>query len=177
MTDNDPKYDLGGNNDIRLPENTCGAVYALNVASNAAIGSDYVAYDMKGLVAGIPTDYTGTALEGNKCDVSSVAEPDNISFLEGGNTLVIGEDTSKHPNDMVWAYDINTGKMQRIATGPFGSEMTNAYWYKDINGFGYLTNTVQHPFGEVSDSYVRPAGVEAKTETGVIGPFDFSKLK
>ncbi|WP_373017327.1 alkaline phosphatase PhoX [Thiomicrorhabdus sp.] len=170
-------YDLGGNDDIQLSENTCGAVYALDVAYNETVGSNYVAYSMKGLIAGIPTTYTGTALEGNTCDVSSLAEPDNATFLEGTNTLVIGEDTSKHPNDMVWSYDLNTGKLQRIATGPYGSEMTNSYWYKDINGFGYLTNTAQHPFGEVSGSYVRPAGVEVKSEVGVVGPFDFSKLK
>ncbi|BBP43871.1 alkaline phosphatase PhoX [Thiosulfativibrio zosterae] len=178
MEDNNASNDLGGNNDIKLTKNSCGAVYSLGVATDTTIGSDYVAYNMKGLVAGIPTTYSSTsALSGNTCDVDGIANPDNVTFLEGTSTLIIGEDTDMHPNDMVWSYDINTGKMQRIATGPFGSEMTNSYWYKDINGFGYLTNTAQHPFGEVSSTYVRPTGVESKTETGVIGPFNFSKLK
>ncbi len=170
-------YDLGGNNDIRVEYNPCGAVYALDVATNSTIGSDYVAYSMKGLVSGTPVDYSGTALEGNTCDVDGIASPDNVTFLQGSDILVIGEDTSAHPNDMVWAYNIKDGSMERIFTGPYGSETTSPFWHKDINGFGYLTVTTQHPFGEVSGSYTRPAGVETKSEAGYIGPFDFSDVK
>ncbi|MDG6773888.1 DUF839 domain-containing protein [Thiomicrorhabdus sp. ZW0627] len=170
-------YDIGGNNDIMLDYNKCGGVYALDVATNSTIGSDYVAYSMKGLVAGTPTDYTGTALEGNSCDVDGIANPDNLTFLEGSDILVIGEDTGYHPNDMIWAYNIKNGTMERIFTGPYGSETTSPFWHKNINGKGYLSVTVQHPFGEVSGTYVRPAGVETKTEAGYIGPFDFSKMK
>lgn len=170
-------YDLGGNNDIRVEYNPCGAVYALDVATNSTIGSDYVAYSMKGLVAGTPVDYSGTALEGNTCDVDGIASPDNVTFLQGSDILVIGEDTSAHPNDMVWAYNIKDGSMERIFTGPYGSETTSPFWHKDINGFGYLTVTTQHPFGEVSGGYTRPAGVETKSEAGYIGPFDFSDVK
>lgn len=171
------KYDIGGNNDIQLGYNYCGGVYALGVAANEDIGSDYVAYSMKGLVAGTPTDYTGTALAGNTCDVDGIANPDNLTFLEDSNMLVIGEDTGSHPNDMVWAYDVSTDKMARIATTPYGSETTSPFWYKDLNGFGYLSLVTQHPFGEVGDSYVRPTGVDIKSEAGYIGSFDFSKLK
>jgi uncharacterized protein len=171
------KYDLGGNNDIKLDYNNCGGVYTLGVAADSDIGSDYVAYSMKGLVAGTPVDYTGTAMEGNGCDVDGVANPDNLTFLEDSNILVIGEDTGEHPNDMVWAYDISTDKMSRIATTPYGSETTSPYWYKDLNGHGYLTLVTQHPFGEVGGEYVRPTGVDIRTEAGYIGNFDFSKLK
>jgi len=164
--------------DIQLEDtNKCGGVYALNVAANEGVGSSYVAYDMKGLVSGWPVDYTGTSLEGNKCDVESLAEPDNVTFLEGTDILVIGEDAGYHLNDMVWAYDISKGSLTRIATTPYGSETTSPYWYKDINGFGYLTLTTQHPFGEVSGDYVRPEGVDTRSTAGYIGPFDFSKLK
>ena len=170
-------YDIGGNNDIRLSYNYCGGVYSLGVATNEDIGSDYVAYSMKGLVAGTPVDYTGTAMAGNNCDVDGIANPDNLTFLEDSNILVIGEDTGEHPNDMVWAYDVSTDKMSRIATTPYGSETTSPYWYKDLNGHGYLTLVTQHPFGEVDKGYVRPTGVDIKTEAGYIGNFDFSKLK
>src|SRR5690606_14131063 len=45
-------YDLGGSNDIKLSGyNLCGAVYALEVAADGAIGSDYVAQNMSLLVA------------------------------------------------------------------------------------------------------------------------------
>ena len=170
-------YDLGGNNDIKLNYNKCGGVYALDTATNTTIGSDYVVYSMKGLVAGIPTDYTGTALEGNSCDVSSVSYPDNVAFLEGTDILTIGEDTSYHPNDMVWAYNVQNGSLERLVTVPYGAETTSPYWYKDLNGKGYLSLTVQHPFGEVSSGYVTPAGVSIKSEAGYVGPMDFSKLK
>jgi hypothetical protein len=163
--------------DIQLNANKCGGVYALGVAVDSTIGSDYVAYDMKGLVMGMPVDYTGTSLEGNSCDVDSLASPDNVTFLEGTDILVIGEDTDYHPNDMVWAYDVSKKTMTRIASTPYGSETTSPFWHKNINGFGYLTLTTQHPFGEVSSSYVRPAGVDIRSTAGYVGPFDFSKLK
>jgi secreted PhoX family phosphatase len=163
--------------DIKVASNGCGGVYALDVAANSTIGSDYVAYSMKGMVAGTAVDYTGTALEGNTCDIDGIASPDNLTFLEGSDVLVIGEDTSAHPNDMMWAYNIKDGTMDRIYTGPYGSESTSPFWHKNINGKGYLTATTQHPFGEVPSTYVVPAGVETMTEAGYIGPFDFSKMK
>lgn len=163
--------------DIQLARNKCGGVYALGVAKDETIGSDYVAYDMKGLVAGTPTDYTGTSLEGNSCDIDSLASPDNVTFLEGSDILVIGEDTSYHPNDMVWAYDISKKSLTRIVTAPYGSETTSPFWHKDVNGFGYLTLTTQHPFGEVGGDYQRPEGVNIKSTAGYVGPFDFSNLK
>lgn len=171
------KYDFGGSNDITLDYNKCGGVYGLDTATNSTIGSDYVVYSMKGLVAGVPTDYTGTALEGNSCDVTSVSNPDNVDFLEGSDILAIGEDTSYHPNDMVWSYNIKNKSLERLVTLPYGSETTSPYWYKDINGKGYLSLTVQHPYGEVSSGYVTPSGASIKSEAGYIGPMDFSKLK
>ncbi|WP_019604139.1 PhoX family protein [Teredinibacter turnerae] len=163
--------------DIQVETNRCGGVYSMSVALDETIGSAYVAYNMKGLVAGQSADYTGTALEGNSCDVDGIASPDNVAFLEGTDILVIGEDTSSHPNDMVWAYDITKKSLARIATTPYGSETTSPYWYKDINGFGYLTLTTQHPFGEVDKNYQRPETVDIRSTAGYVGPFDFSKLK
>lgn len=166
-----------GAGDIDVAVNRCGGVYTMSVALDETIGSQYVAYNMKGLLSGQAASYTGTALEGNTCDVDGIASPDNVAFLEGTDILVIGEDTSSHPNDMVWAYDISKKSLVRIATTPYGSETTSPFWYKDINGFGYLTLTTQHPFGEVSGSYQRPADVDVRSTAGYIGPFDFSKLK
>lgn len=182
----DDKYDFGGNDDIQLTENKCGAVYEMPVAANKDAGSDFVAYSMKGLVTGQRVDYTGTALQGNTCDVDGISEPDNVTFLADSNLLVIGEDTGNHLNDMAWAYDIANGSLTRIATTQYGSETTNPYFYKDINGFGYLTLTSQHPFGELLGApapyYTDAAGIPTdedalKTETGYVGPFDFSKVK
>lgn len=42
---------------------------------------------------------------------AAIASPDNISIMDGQNTLIIGEDTSNHQNDMVWAYNLDSGAL------------------------------------------------------------------
>ena len=64
--------------------NACGAVYALTLGTDAAIGSDYVASATKALVAGKPTNYDdGSPYAGNTCDIDGIANPDNITFMDG----------------------------------------------------------------------------------------------
>jgi secreted PhoX family phosphatase len=162
--------------DIQVANNGCGGVYALEVAANASMGSDYVAYSMKGMLAGTAMDYRGSTLEGNTCDVDGIANPDNLTFLADSDILVIGEDTGAHPNDMMWAYNIKDGTMDRLFTVPYGSEVTSPFWHKDINGKGYLTVTTQHPQGEVPGRYAVPVGGTPISEAGYIGSFDFTKM-
>ena len=150
------KYDIGGNNDIQLPSNYCGTVYELDVAVDTTIGSDYVAQNMKGLISGI--EITADS-DGNKCDLNGISNPDNVAFLEGTNILTIGEDTSKHVNNVVWAYDISKGELKRILTTPVGAETTSPFWYKDINGFGYMSAVTQHPDTTSDDVGQSSAGV------------------
>jgi secreted PhoX family phosphatase len=174
------KYDVGGFNQIRLPYNLCAGVYALDLEKNDTIGSRYVAKNMQGLVVGRMTqaydeNSTLPAYEGpfanNKCDLDSIANPDNITFIPEYNTLIIGEDTgSGHQNDMIWSYNLKTKVLTRIQTTPYGSETTSPYIYRDINGFGYLMSVVQHPFGESDDDKLNEAQ-EAFGYTGYIGPF------
>lgn len=168
--------DLGGPNQIRLAKNKCGAVYGLNLQGKRTdtdgnpIDSRYVAYDMWGLVAGQEKDYSGTQLSENTCDVDGIASPDNITYLPKYRTLVIGEDTSAHQNDYVWSLDLNSRKLTRIATTPYGSETTSPYWYTDINGYGYLTLVTQHPYGE-SDEDQAQSPADKESHIGYIGPF------
>ncbi len=174
------KYDLGGGNHIKVNANRCGAVYALDVDQN------YVAYNMHGLIAGKPTqaydpDSTlpayapDTPLANNKCDVNGLANPDNITYMPGYNTLIIGEDTgSGHQNDIVWSYNLNNGELTRIQTTPYGSETTSPYFYPNLNGHAYLMSVVQHPYGESDgdklDELDNPETAKA-AYTGYIGPF------
>ncbi|XOB62813.1 alkaline phosphatase PhoX [Campylobacterota bacterium DY0563] len=180
--------DTGGNNDIRLTENKCGAVYGLDIydasetavdSTNNAINSEYVVKNMYGVLRGEASSYdAGSDYEAYECSPDSIAHPDNITYLKGENLLVIGEDTDRHPNDFIWAYDVVNGKMTRILSTPYGSETTSPYWYKDINGFGYLTAVTQHPFGETSSSDPDYSLVESATNKessfGVVGPFNFT---
>lgn len=174
-------YDIGGNNHIKLPYNRCGGVYALDVGSNEAMDSAYVAKNMYGLVLGkmtqaydpnsdLPAYDDDGPFASNKCDLDGIANPDNITFITGYNTLIIGEDTgSGHQNDFIWAYHLQDKTLTRIMTTPYGSETTSPYIYHNINGFGYLMAVVQHPFGE-SDKDQLGQAEEAFAYTGYIGP-------
>jgi hypothetical protein len=162
--ENDPtgKYDIGGPNDIKLEtENKCGAVYALDVDSN------YDAINIYGLVAGIPD----TSVPGNTCHIDGIANPDNITYLPGYDTLIIGEDTgSGHQNDIIWSYNLTDKSLTRIQTTPYGSETTSPYFYPDINGFAYIMSVVQHPYGESDQGELQDPS-DARGYTGYMGPF------
>lgn len=146
------KYDVGGNNDIRLSYNKCGAVYEAPVKSandteNHKIDSAYVVVSMNSILEGQPLESADA--DGNKCALDKIANPDNLTYLPKYKILIIGEDTSNHLTDMIWAANIKEDKnIRRIFTVPAGSETTSPYWYPNINNFGYLMGVVQHPFGE-----------------------------
>ena len=164
------KYDLGGNNDIQLPKNKCGVVYGLDIAANATIGSDYVAANMYGVVNGIQRKYAKDGnYANNKCDIGGISNPDNVTFMTGRKTLIIGEDTgSGHQNDAIWAYNVDSQKLTRIQTTPYGSETTSPYYYPNINGYSYLMSVVQHPYGE-SDENKLSDSAQSAAYTGYIG--------
>lgn len=169
MNDNNSTFDKGGPNHIKLPKNICGTVYALDLDSN------YVAKNMYGLVSGTPKTYDASSpFASNKCDVDGISEPDNLTFMPGYKTLIIGEDTGNHQNDMIWSYNITSKTLTRIQTTPYGSETTSPYFYPDINGWGYLMSVIQHPYGE-SDQSKLPAAEAKRAYTGYIGPFPSMK--
>ncbi|WP_116133790.1 PhoX family phosphatase [Tropicimonas sp. IMCC34043] len=165
------KQDKGGPDDVQLTVNECGAVYEFDLAADADMKSDYVAKSVKGLVAGIPTDYPeNSEMAGNTCDIDGIANPDNVTFLTGTRTLIIGEDTgSGHQNDVIWAYDMETGGLTRVLSTPYGSETTSPYFYPNINGWSYIIAVVQHPYGE-SDEDKLADPTDAMAYVGYIGP-------
>lgn len=166
------KQDKGGPDHVQLAGNACGAVYRYDLGADAGIGSEFVAKTMKGLIAGKPMEYPADSpFAGNACDVDGIANPDNLSFIAGHRTLIIGEDSSEgHQNDAIWAYDLDSTQLTRIFTTPYGSETTSAYWYPEVNGFAYLMAVAQHPFGESDeDKLTDPA--DARAYAGYIGPF------
>jgi secreted PhoX family phosphatase len=156
----------GGRNDIRVALNDCGAVYALDLDPN------FVAHTMHGIVVGDPTSGTD---DKNKCNIAGIANPDNITYMPGYDTLIIGEDSgSGHQNDAIWSYNTRKGTLTRIETTPYGAESTSPYFYPNVNGFAYLMSVVQHPYGESDqDQLDNPAN--ARAYTGYIGPFPAMK--
>jgi len=182
-------YDQGGPNHIRLPYNLCGVVYALDVTggvrdtSGNPIASEFVAVNMVSEVAGRMTkawdpesDLPAYPEEGpfaaNKCDLKGIANPDNLTFIPGYGTLIIGEDTGDgHQNDAIWAYDTGRRTLTRILTTPYGAETTSPYFYPNVGGFGYLMSVVQHPYGESGQDKLMPDSGDERAYTGYIGPF------
>ncbi len=181
MLDDHKTHDKGGANDVRMPKNSCGAIFALDTASNKKdstgklIDSDYVFDKMYSLISGRPRSYEDSALRFNKCDIDGIAEPDNLTYLPGYGVLIIAEDTSKHEIDMVWAYEVGTGRLTRIQSTPYGSEATGTYWHPDINGWGYLTSVIQHPFAKANavpkELYKQISAEQKRSPVGYIGPF------
>lgn len=178
------KWDLGGPNHVRLAANRCGAVFEFTIAKDTVIGSDFVAQDARALVEGTwlqdpanpnpyPADnpYAGK----NECSVNGIANPDNVSFIPGFATLLIGEDSgSEHQNDAVWAYNVDTGELNRILTTPYGAETTGVYFYPDIGGHAYVKAQVQHPYGE-SDQGLSTGPDDLRSYTGYVGPLPAMK--
>ncbi len=157
------KYDLGGYNHIQLKHNACGGVYQLKLESDLNMKSDYVATGISGLVAGVPQD----DIE-NSCSLQGISNPDNISFLAGSNSLIIGEDTGHHQNNLVWSYNTDTEKLTPIFSSPTGAETTSTFWHKDLNGYGYLTIVTQHPLKNTqTDTHKK------ESRAGIIGPFNW----
>ncbi len=160
----DNKYDKGGRNDVKLKKNACGAVYELTMDAS------YVVTGAKSFLEGKPTEYKDGPNAGQTCDIDGIANPDNLTFIPGYNTLLIGEDTGTgHQNDAAWAVNGDTKAMTRFVTSPYGSEITGLDWYSDINGFAYLTTVIQHPYGE-SDADKLKNPEDARAYVGYIGP-------
>jgi hypothetical protein len=134
-------------NDIRLKKNSSGAVYELTLKPNQidssgnVIDSDFVPVVMEALVVG--EDMTADA-EGNKSNLDKIASPDNLFFSERMRVLFIGEDSSNHVNNYLWAYHIDTRKLVRILSLPMGAESTGLQVVDNMNGFAYIMSNYQH---------------------------------
>lgn len=158
-------FDVPSANHIKVDYNPCGGVYALD------LDKDFTATNMKALITGKPHKYEeGSEFAGNTCDIDGIANPDNITYVPGHNTLIIGEDTgSGHQNDAVWSMNLDTKELTRIETTPYGSETTSVYIYPNVEGHAYLMSVVQHPYGESDEDKLRAPG-DAMAYMGYIGP-------
>jgi secreted PhoX family phosphatase len=179
-------YDRGTSNDVKALFNSCGAVYGFRTGRDRKIGSEYVLKATAGGIAGVmttladpsrinPTTVTAYASDspyaGSTCAIDSLANPDNVSYMPGQNTLLIGEDsTSGHQNDMVWAWNTRSDKLTRIESTPYGAETTSVYYYPQIGNFGYIMSVVQHPYGESDGDKVSADSAERHSYFGFVGP-------
>jgi len=82
---------------------------------------------------------------GNTSSADKIANPDNIKFSERLRTLFIGEDSGRHVNNFLWAYNVDAGTLTRILSCPAGAESTGLQAADDVNGFVYICSNFQHP--------------------------------
>ncbi len=109
--------------------------------AGTAINSEWVPSQTKALLTG--EDITADAL-GNTGNPDKIANPDNLKFSEKLRTLFIGEDSSQHVNNFVWAYNVDTKQLSRLLSMPAGAEATGLGVVDDINGWTYITSNFQH---------------------------------
>ena len=107
-----------------------------------AINSDWVPTQTRTLLVG--EDIAADAL-GNLANPDKIGAPDNLKFSEKLRTLFIGEDSAYHVNNFVWAYNVDTQALSRVASMPAGAEATGLGVVDDLNGWTYITSNFQHP--------------------------------
>jgi hypothetical protein len=136
-------------NGISIPKAlVAGAVMMLNLkggqkdTAGNAIDSEWMPADTKALLVG--EDTTADAL-GNTANPDKVANPDNLKFSEKMRTLFIGEDSSQHVNNFLWAYNVDTKQLSRLLSVPAGGESTGLHAVDDVNGWTYIMSNFQHP--------------------------------
>ena len=124
--------------DIQLPKNACGGVYEVT------LNDQFSGTKMHALVVGKPLKKGEKYADEWYCHPDEIANPDNMTYI-GHDTLLISEDTTKHVNNMTWAYNTKTNQKTRIASLPIGAEVTGV----DTGSVGnkpLLIINAQHPF-------------------------------
>jgi len=135
-------------NGVSIPKAlNAGAVMALNLkggqkdTAGVAINSEWMPVDTKALITG--EDIIADTL-GNTANPEKIANPDNLKFSESLRTLFIGEDSSQHVNNYLWAYNIDTKVLSRIMSIPAGGESTGLHAVDELNGWTYIMSNFQH---------------------------------
>lgn len=129
----------------------CGGVYesALSGSQKDTTGepirSDWVAVTMRARVLGAKKPQGQAVGQYDQCDTERMANPDNIKYSPEMRTLFIGEDSSTHLNNFLWAYNLDSGSLTRILSAPAGGEHTGLQVVTNLNGHSYIMSNIQHP--------------------------------
>lgn len=129
--------------DIQLEKRESGATFEIDLGRAKGIDSRYVPTNMQALVIG--EDLAKPDAYGNTANPNLVANPDNLAYSATSKTLFIGEDSSLHTNNFVWAYNLKTKTLSRILSVPVGAEATGLRSLDHVGGYSYLLSNYQHP--------------------------------
>ncbi|ART54460.1 hypothetical protein CBP36_14595 [Acidovorax carolinensis] len=128
--------------------NTAGYVLQHKLASGQKdsdgnlINSEWVPVETSLLLAG--EQLTAADAFGNTDAQDKISQADNLKFSEKLRTLFIGEDSGQHVNNYVWAYNVDTKKLERVLSAPAGAECTGLHGVDDLNGWTYILSSFQH---------------------------------
>ena len=136
-------------NGVSVPKQlVAGGVMALKLGGGvkddkgAAIASEWMPLDIKPLLVG--EDLAVPDALGNSANADKIANPDNLKFSEKLRTLFIGEDSSQHVNNFLWAYNVDAKALARIMSIPAGGESTGLHAVDEVNGWTYIMSNFQH---------------------------------
>jgi len=138
-----------GSGGISIQGPLAGMVYAWKLDggqsddTGARIHSQWVPVSGSPLLLG--EDLATPDALGNLSNADKIANPDNLKFSEAMRTLFIGEDSGRHVNNFLWAYNVDTRQLSRILSCPAGAESTGLHAVDDVNGFSYIMSNFQHP--------------------------------
>ena len=141
---------VDGTTDIKVQGPASGAIYELDLksdqkdANGSKIDSDWMPVSMMAPTALVGEDLAVADALGNTSHENKIANPDNLKFSEKLRTLFIGEDTSRHVNNFLWAYNVDTKQLSRILSCPAGAEATGLHVVDDLNGWTYIMSNFQH---------------------------------
>jgi secreted PhoX family phosphatase len=139
-----------GSGGISIQGPRAGMVYAWKLGggqkddTGTKIASDWVPTSGAPVPELIGEDLATPDALGNLSNPDKVANPDNLKFSEEMRTLFIGEDSGRHVNNFLWAYNVDTKELSRILSCPAGAESTGLHAVDDINGFSYIMSNFQH---------------------------------
>ncbi len=143
---------------LGLAPNACGAVWALDLGEVATTGGPapsgpWVATSARPFLMGTP--------EGDRCREGAIANPDNLAWLPETRTLLVAEDGRRHARNALWAYDVASGRLQRVLEAPPGAEVTGIQGTR-YRGSNWLSVAFQHPAPQ--------RGADVPSFVGVLGP-------
>jgi len=143
--------------DIKVAQNSCGVTYEITLTGGQKdtqgnpIDSEYV-----GVSITAPEALRGELIprdaNGNTCNVDKIANTDNVFFSPKMKTLFIGEDSGRHTNNFIWAYNVDTKKLSRILSVPAGAETTGLQVVENENGYAYIMGNSQHHADFIRDT-------------------------
>lgn len=120
--------------------------------TGAAIDSEWVPTETSLLLAG--EQLAGADAFGNTDAQDKISQADNLKYSEKLRTLFIGEDSGQHVNNYLWAYNVDSKKLERVLSCPVGAESTGLHGVDDLNGWTYILSSFQHA-GEYTKATVQ----------------------